>query len=139
MNNANVAVDSPANIYETYFAVAMNVMLFIPAFDEATVLQHLMVVRSAYLMKRLAGAWECLIIYDSLIFGLILHKILRDRTRLPTIGLNRLSLRSLLLRDAPPNLSLAASSANLARLSVYAILQVRVKLNDILHLKLTVA
>lgn len=48
----------------------------------------------------LASGWGCLVAYDSILLGLLLHKIVEDRTyNLPVIGMGRPSLRYLLLRD----------------------------------------
>lgn len=62
----------------------------------------LVITESNWVHIGLAGAWECLIAYDSLLFGLVISKIVRDRGRgTPGIvGLNSTpSLQSLIIRD----------------------------------------
>ncbi|PPQ84517.1 hypothetical protein CVT25_007625 [Psilocybe cyanescens] len=118
MNSPNIAIDISANSYETYFAAVTNAMTFIPVITRegfgppSASIRPIRAITSCATfhgsgssysgsnITGLAGSWECLIAYDSLVFGLILHKILRDRIRkLPAIGPDRLPLRSLLLRD----------------------------------------
>ncbi|PPQ78132.1 hypothetical protein CVT25_015657 [Psilocybe cyanescens] len=98
------------DIYDTYLAVATNIMLLVPSFDQIT---QSGTGSQVILTQQLALSWEALITYDSFIFGLLLWKIFGERqTRFPVIGVNRLPLRDLLIRDA-----------SVARLSIQPIMQ----------------
>ncbi|PPQ78129.1 hypothetical protein CVT25_015654 [Psilocybe cyanescens] len=93
-------------------------MLLVPSFDQLTQTGadfQVMVIRgqpgttpsiecqigySRATATKLAVSWEALIAYDSFIFGLLLWKTFGERrTRFPVIGVNRLPLRDLLIRD----------------------------------------